>query len=512
MTAIPSIFAQTFFVDGNVNPDGVFIHSVDVCFAFKDDNLPITLQLRSVVDGYPSPTTIYHNGQATLFPGEIPTTDGANTLPDVADSTKAARFIFDSPVYLPPGEHSLVFSTASTMYFIYMAKIQDPLIGTSRAFSSQAYVGNLFRAQNSDAWAPYINQCIMFKLNRCVFNTTTVSSVEFDVVAPLATANANMDVFQLSVNDISFGKTGIEYSFKSTDTTGALATTATSIQVNQNYMPATRQVLTTANSSLKVFSTMSTQTDFVSPILDPTRINVTAVENIINNGGLANSLAQITNAGVYVLAGGTGNVTATISAPDASGGTQAVATGVVVGNVMTNVVFSECGTGYYTTPTITFASASGATTNATAIITGETGTIGGNSLARYITRKVVLNDGFDARDLQVFLTANRQVGTDVQVYYKVLSTQDPDQNFANKSWSRMVLGTNKNVYAQTSLDVNEYKFVSNASTQVPPTNITYTNSGGTFTTFKSFAIKICLYSSSTVKVPWIRDLRGIAVA
>lgn len=511
--ALPTPFAQTFFVDAATNPDGVFVHSIDVCFAFKDDSLPITMQLRPVVDGYPSPSQIYHNGQCTLFPDVIPCSDGADVLPSLYNNT-ATRFAFDAPVYLAPGEHALVFASGSTQYFLYMAKIQDPILGGDRAFSSQPYIGSMFRAQNSDAWSPYLNQSLMFKVNRCSFNNSTPSTVEFDNIAPLPTANVKMDSFLVSVNDVILGKTDAEYTYKSTDAgTGALSPTVTDFQVNQNIFPSLRQVLTVSNSAFKVYTTMSSTTDKVSPILDPTRINIIGVENIINNGQLENSVAQVTSTGLYQFAGGTGNVAITFSSPDAAGGITATAIGVVTNNLMSNVYFTEHGTGYFTTPTATVAVAVPTpTSNATVSAAGETGTIGGNAKVRYMTRKVVLGDGFDARDLQVFLTANRQPGTEVTVYYKVLSTQDPDQNFANKSWVRMTLASSKTTYSQTALDTVSYKFMSPAGSAIPPTNITYTNAGGTFTTFKYFAIKICLWSTTSTVVPWIQDMRAIALA
>ena len=511
---LPTPFSQSFWVDGTVNPNGIFVHSIDLCFAFKDDALALTLQLRPVTSGYPDPSTVYHNAQVTLTPDFITTVDGGDTLPNLSDATTYTRFTFPAPVYLPPGEHAMVFQTASTMYFIFMATLQDPILGSGRAASAQPYVGNLFRSQNSDAWQPYPSESVMFRVNRCVFNTSTPSTVEFDVIAPLTTSNVRMDTFLLSVNDVVPSATSINYNYESTDnTSGALAATASTIQPNRNYYPSNRQVLTTTNGSFKVFSTMASLSDSVSPVLDPTRINVIAVENIINNGELSNSLVTITNGGVYNFAGGNGTVTGTVSAPDASGGTQATMAFTITNNVMSNAVFTSVGNGYFSTPTVTIAAASpAATTNAAVSITGESSNGGGNALFRYVTRHIVLADGFDATDLVVYLTANKQVGTNIQVYYKVLSAYDSDQNFANKPYVRMTLATNATTFSQTPNDTFEYKYISPAAATIPPVNITYTSGGSTFTNFRVFAIKICGFSSSTTTVPVILNMRGIALA
>ena len=61
---------------------------------------------------------------------------------------------------------------------------------------------------------------------------------------------------------------------------------------------------------------------------------------------------------------------------------------------------------------------------------------GGDALARYITRRVTLTDGFDATDLKIYLTINKPAGTNVTVYYKVLSQFDPAV-FDDKLWVAM---------------------------------------------------------------------------
>ena len=55
MPAISSPLAQTFTVeaDPEVEITGRFLSSVDVYFQAKDDTLPITMEIRNVVNGYP---------------------------------------------------------------------------------------------------------------------------------------------------------------------------------------------------------------------------------------------------------------------------------------------------------------------------------------------------------------------------------------------------------------------------------------------------------------------------
>ena len=141
------------------------------------------------------------------------------------------------------------------------------------------------------------------------------------------------------------------------------------------------------------------------------------------------------------------------------------------------------------------------------ISTNETNTEGGDALARYQTRRVTLKEGFDAASLKVYLTANRQEGTSLKVYYKVLSQFDPEI-FDDKLWTEMVEMTNQNnISADDSINEYfeiEYEPVGN--------DIAYTLDSITYQNFKTFAIKIVMMSSTTTRVPLIKNLRAIALA
>ena len=131
---------------------------------------------------------------------------------------------------------------------------------------------------------------------------------------------------------------------------------------------------------------------------------------------------------------------------------------------------------------------------------------GGDAVARYITRRVTLSDGFDASDLTVVLTANKPAGTDIHVYYKILSLYDSDR-FDDKNWVAMNQSSNANTVSLDENDMVEYQY--------DPVNfhVNYTVGSATFTSFKTFAIKVVMTgNASTPHVPRILDLRAIAMA
>ena len=145
------------------------------------------------------------------------------------------------------------------------------------------------------------------------------------------------------------------------------------------------------------------------------------------------------------------------------------------------------------------------------LATNEAAASGGDALARYITRRVTLQDGFDATDLSVYLTICKQASTDVKCYYKILSQYD-FETFDDKLWVLMAqsTGTNSITGTTNTVSLTENQFI---EFQFDPstTNTSYTSGGVTFLDFKVFAIKIVMNSTNTSIVPRIRDLRAIAL-
>jgi len=506
-------FAQTFFVDANQSPNGIFVVAVDVVFSARDDILPIFMQIRPTNNGIPSSYQIHPGATAVVFPQNVNIVSGSGAdLPDLTDATNYTRFTFPAPVYLPPGEHALVLKTNSAFYNVFIAEMSEPILGSDRIVSEQPYVGSMFKSQNGSTWTPIQNQDLLFNIIRAVFTKNTSAVVQLDNVAP-ATANVPTDAFFVHAEDMGFGSTEIKYNYKSTEFGGSIAGAATAFMINRNYLPDIRQVVTTANGSFKILETLSTMSDMVTPVIDSRRTSLSAIEYLINNGELQNSNILITAPGYSFT--NASNITVTISAPtreaNAGGGTTATA---AVANVyagqITSIILTSAGSGYVENPTITISSGGG--TNAAANIVSETSATGGNALARYISRKVVLEPGFDATDLTVYLTANKQSGADIQVYYKIMASDDPDQNFDNKTWVRMRPYNNFGVLAQNDDDYIEYIYRPTTALVVPATPIAYTSALVTYNNFKVFAIKIVLLSTSTINPPSLRDMRAIALA
>lgn len=515
VTNIITSFAQTFFVDATDTPDGIFLAAVDICFRTKDDLAPISVALTSTTNGYPDISKFYNASKIVVPAKDVNTSTGVGTdLPNFTDSTKYTRFTFEDPIYLAPGEHALLLQSNSVNYEAFIAKMDQLILGTERRVSKQPYSGSLFKSQNSSTWTAIQEEDLMFRLHRAKFRVNAPGKIYFRTPASLQpSSNRAYDAIAFYNNDINFGKTSTTYGYKSTNfPSGAIDTEFYGMQIGNLITPSQRKEVSNIAGSIRIETTLNSVSDYVSPIVDLTRVNSFLITNYINDGSLRDTLISITNAGTGYNSAALPTVT--ISAPTRTGGVQATAVAnVTLTGIVDGIFILEQGSGYIETPTITISAppvASG-NTNATANISGETSQTGGNARARYITRRVTLADGFDARDLQVIITANKLQNQDIQVYYKVLSAEDPDQNFDNKYWVRMRLDSNIVTSAKNNLEFIEYRYVPSGAQAIPPTDITYTSGGVTYDTFRYYAIKICLYSNTTLNTPVVKNFRAIAL-
>lgn len=521
--------AQTFFtprsnqvVNGEVkNAYGVYVSSIDLFFKTKPTNaeelIPFTVAISKVESGLPGNDII---ASQTLSPPQI----NVSSTPSVSNTSSLTRFTFRDPVYLlPETEYAIKLITESGDYQVWTATLGEEYtdsFGNIRRISEQPYIGNFFKGQNASNWNPILNQDLMFQINRASFSSSNTIFFELDAKTPEAqidlSTNSVFDLMKVSSTEQQLSPTSVTYEVKTLLTDG----TATEyIKVNNNEIynfgkdlnvssasTRRRRLIKAGNTaSINVKMTMTTSDDRVSPIVNYERLNFFTLQNIINNAGIANNLITVTSPGAHSNAL---NIAVTISAPDVGSNraTANITPALLNGGKVIGVNITNPGSGYFTTPTITLAEA-GTASNATAVINGETDALGGNILTKYQTKIVTLEDGFDAGDLVVRLDAIKPSGTDVQVYFKVLSALDSDQ-FSTKKWQRMTKSRDN-----TSSDLSkrvplEYRH------SLTKGKIEYFDGAKTLPlggTFKQFAIKIRLTAEDPTVVPSVESLRVIAV-
>ena len=136
---------------------------------------------------------------------------------------------------------------------------------------------------------------------------------------------------------------------------------------------------------------------------------------------------------------------------------------------------------------------------------------GGNLTAKYISRRVTLEEGFDASDLRVYLNAYKPRGSNIYIYYKVLSAED-NENFDDKPYVLMEQDTSAGLFSLNEDDFKQYTY------KTVDEKINYTSNDGTtvFTNFKTFAIKVVFtrdldIQTTFIGIPKIADLKAIAL-
>jgi hypothetical protein len=486
--------AQTFFVDASQYPNGVFVTSVDVFFKSKSANLPVWVQLRPTVNGFPHSYMIYPFGVETLYPEQVKISEN----PNAGNTQTSTTFTFSNPVYLQPGEHALIVQSDSLDYEAYVAELGKRQIGTDRLISEQPYLGSLFKSQNSTTWTPFQFEDLMFVIKKAAF-TVGSSNIYFDTEPLLA--NVAMDIMFVQTNALIISNTAIQNAYRVTDSVGALDSSFTLFVADSTYKHTARKQITTSQGSMNLRATLSTISKDVSPVVDISRYGVIAIENIVNNANLSNAMITISNGGINY--SNIVNTAVTITGGSIGSAANAKIGANVSGNI-TNVYLDGLGTYYIDRAVVTVAG--GAGSGAVINVASELDSQGGPARARYMTRKVILTDGFDAGDLRVFLTAYRPNGTEIYCYYRVMNSDDPEK-FENKQWGRMAMATSLNRRSTKESDFIEYEFRPSSNSNT----ITYTAGPTTFNTFNQYQIKIILLADDTITVPTVKDFRCIAL-
>ena len=156
--------AQSFLIE---EAGGCFITKIEVYFRTKDTSLPITMQIREMVNGYPSPVVL---GTINKDPADVFLSEDAS-VPTV--------FEFKTPVYLPERqEFCFALLTSSVEYKVWLSEMgKDDLNG--ERISKQPYAGVLFKSQNASTWTTAELQDFKFKIYRAKFKLDQLPTITF---------------------------------------------------------------------------------------------------------------------------------------------------------------------------------------------------------------------------------------------------------------------------------------------------------------------------------------------
>jgi hypothetical protein len=263
--------AQTFLVDIE---GGAFITDVDLFFSARDENVPIKIQIRNVVNGYPG-GLILPFSEVVKRPSEVATS---------ANATAVTKFKFKSPVYLQNGtEYALVVISDSAKYRLWVAQTGEVDVNGSGLISSTPYAGVLFKSQNASTWTADQTQDMKFNINRAVFDTGSTASLT------LVNQHVNNDVYydlaNINVSKTVLPNTKIETLLNNVD---AIANNNIAVGLEEDIIFDQPQKLMdyveeNGTPSFSTTLTMSSEKNNISPVVNLGRCSATLVSNVIDS-------------------------------------------------------------------------------------------------------------------------------------------------------------------------------------------------------------------------------------
>ena len=159
--------AQTFLVQ---NKGGMMLSKVNIYFQSKDANMPVRMEIRETVNGYPG-KIILPFSSISLNPSQVNIS---------SDSSVPTTFTFPVPIPLrDKGEYALVLLSDSNNYRVWIAQMGEKDLLTGHPISEQPYMGVLFKSQNGSTWTAEQYQDLKFELYRAKFDTNAIATIDF---------------------------------------------------------------------------------------------------------------------------------------------------------------------------------------------------------------------------------------------------------------------------------------------------------------------------------------------
>ena len=505
--------AQTFLTD---EKGGVNLTSVDLYFATKDANIPVTVQLRNVVNGYPG-NKILPFGEVTLNPSDVNIS---------SDASVKTTFNFPSPVYIQDQiEYAMVVLSNSNDYTCYVARLGETAIGSSRTISKQPYAGVMFKSQNGSTWTSEPNEDIKFTMKRAEFSNVsgTVHLANKELTAktleqnPIRTTNTSgvIRVFHKNHNlhdtnscvTIAGVPSGTHNGIAHTDINGTY-TSISNITLDSYDITTSGTATSTGDiGGTAVTATQNRQFDVLNlgglqtlavPGTSIVPFVRTTTSQSVHGAQTPYSLTTETNRQSVTLADDIyfTQPQAVMSQPNE--------TTRMSGAKSFYVVLQLSTTNTKLSPIVDLARNSvfcianrlnSPTSSNTPSYVAETNASDTSNASKYITKPVVLVNNSTALDIR--LTQAVRDSSEVEVYYRTTSA-DEVRNISDINWTAFNGdgSSDKTVTkSEADDDFREYQY-----------------SASNVNTFTAFQIKIVLKGTNSSYPPIVRDMRGIALA
>ena len=505
--------AQTFMVD---EAGGVFLTSVDICFSTKDANVPVTLQVRNTVNGYPG-QSILPFSEKSLNPVSVTTS---------TDGSSATTFTFDSPVYVQENtEYALVLMANTTEYNVFVARLGQTALGSNRTISQQPYTGVFFKSQNGVTWSADQNEDLKFKIKRAEFENVsgvvTLTNKDLDSrtlkLNPLRTTNTS------GVIRVYHPNHGMHGTSNNVTISGVPAGTHNGIvhsDINGTYTSI-------SNVTLDSYDITTTGTATVTGDIggDLVVASQNRLFDVLNLGGIQTMTLPETSLNMsirptsgrsihgseseFALTAGSNKinvvsndnihfnspqmVASAINETNEMGGSKSF-WNIVTLSTKNTKVSPVLDTQRMSAFTITNR-LNNPTSGNTPDFVADTASTGTSTSATYCTKSIVLETA--STSLDVRLTSNVRSTSKVKMYYRIIGSED-DTTIDKVGWTPFNTDGSEDLTvtpAEDNISFKEYK---------------YSVSG--LKDFTTFQLKITMTGSISSYPPKIRDMRAIALA
>ena len=519
--------SQAFYID---QEDGLFVTSLDLFFSSKSSSLPVTLQLRTMVNGYPTQTVLPF-GEVVKQAADISTS---------TDATTATTFTFESPVFLNSAtEYCFVALCNTADYTIYTARLGQTTLDGSRLISKQPYLYSMFKSQNGGTWTAEQNETVKFKLKSANFTTGTTGTVFLvNDEVPTQTLKQNpIEVNATAGSGTTFGSNpaiikinarnhGLHSSSHNVTIAGVPSGSfngISSTNINGTYTTIGNITLDSFTVTLQnsdeatttgsiggsaVTITPNMQYDIIQPVVGMIQPNGTTVTSHFRKTGgrtLEQSETEFSlqgegkkqpielNSDFYLQS--PGMVASPINETNEMSGSKSLALQITLrtetGNSHISPVIDTTRLSAHVIQNRLNNPVSGTTPE----FVEETLNVGGSVANKYITKPIILENESTALDIRI--TANVASTASVKMYYK-LSNADDARKMGDLSWRPFNSDGTPDVAGEPS--ENRFKFKEHK----------FTAEG--LTSFTAFQLKITLTGTSSCYPPVVKDLRGIALA
>ena len=508
--------AQSFFVD---EPSGCYVTKIDLYFKTKGTAAPVMLQIRPMVNGYPSVAEIVPSSNVYVNTANINVS---------ADATTATTFEFEEPIYLKGlVDYAMVITTTDPDYEIYIAQIDEYTVGTtSSRVNRNPALGSLFYSQNGGTFSAAQHQDLTFVIHRANFTSTSgtislknaalpMKLLDEDAITTTATS-AEVKVYDeghgFVVND-PLTILGLD----SSANIGGLATTdimGTRSITKVDWSGYTFVAGATADSddiggglNVKVSKNIPYSNMFLNQqaILPEQTLMDTGYKGTVGksfagtetpysrseNFELIETNQTISASEAYVVAN------TVIETAELGAGVKSFETEVTVSTLnsfvspMLDLQRSSATLIDYQIDKQDSAATTGF--NVPIDYVAETNPNSGTSASKHITKVIQLVE--PAVGLKVIFAANRRPGSDFQVYYRASVA---DINLSLLDWI-LLTTPNSNGVDENPNVYREYEYIAGGTE-------------GTLPEFVNFQLKIVPRTTNKAYVPTIKDLRTIALS